>query len=135
MIEDDDFWDAFRAPDETEALRRLIASGARLRHIDPLMWAVSEGRIDLVDLMLSSNPELLNAFDTDLAWTPLMQAADVGDVKMARHLIERDAEVDARDECAYNEKPCLRPSAKVTTTLLASSSSTVRTRPSKAAWA
>jgi ankyrin repeat protein len=97
---DNPFWDAF---DDVEVLKQLVASGARLSDVDVLLHAVSIGRTDLVDIFVSSNRDLLNAFDEDLSWTPLIQAANVGDVSMVQHLLDLGAEVDARDEFRHNE--------------------------------
>jgi len=100
---DEEFVEALRASDAPEALKRLVATGAQLTDVDPVNEAVELGRADLVDLLLSSNPALIEAFDPYLYWSPLRTAARRGDVAMAQHLIDLGAKVDGRNERAYNE--------------------------------
>jgi len=51
---DEDFEEALHGPDAHDALEHLVASGARLTCVGPLLEAVELGRTDLVDLVLFS---------------------------------------------------------------------------------
>lgn len=91
------------------ALEALIADGETLRVSSEIfMAAVGTGDVELVRLLLKAGgAALLDAFDDDLAWTPLMCAAKKGDVAMTTFLIDAGADVNAHDESRIGDTALL----------------------------
>ena len=69
-----------------------------------LVYAAQRGDIELVRMLLSAGgQELLDTFDDDLAWTPLIAAAKKGDAAMVTFLLEAGADVNANDEARIGD--------------------------------
>lgn len=70
-------------------------------HMSPLLYAVQNGRNELVGLLLSAGADV-NKEDTQ-GWTPVFYAAAKGDVLLMQLLV--DAGANPAAECAYGETP------------------------------
>jgi ankyrin repeat protein len=91
------------------ALEALIADGESLRvSVQILTAAVSTGDVELVRLLLrAGGAALLDAFDADLAWTPLMWAVRKNDATMTLFLIDAGSDVNAHDESRIGDTALL----------------------------
>jgi len=83
-----------------DILKLLIQSGVPSDKQDrsgwtPLHYAVNEQKTAIVE-HLFNNPELLNIRDTN-GWTPLFLAARNGDLDTSRLLVEKGADINARN--------------------------------------
>ena len=97
-----DIFDAIRNSDVDE-VRRLINSGANLhvRLIDvsqytPLHYACLFDNEEIVDLLLNSGAEI-NIRDM-YGNTPLIDVADLGNIKYAKKLLKKGADVNAQND-------------------------------------
>ena len=81
-------------------LQELIDEGKPIGLTPSLfVHAAQSGDIELVRMLLSAGGrELLDAFDEDLAWTPLIAATKTGDAAMVALLLDAGADVNANDE-------------------------------------
>ena len=69
-----------------------------------LHFAAEDGNLNKVIELLEAGYDI-NAFDEDLAHTPLHRAARAGDVGIVKFLISAGAEVNIRDENNIGETP------------------------------
>ncbi len=81
----------------------LLDLGANVRHVDqtgntPLAWAAGFGTLAMCEAMIEAGAEVDSGSGTLIGFTPLIWAASVGeDVDKVKLLLERDADVEARD--------------------------------------
>jgi Ankyrin repeats (3 copies) len=94
---DDPLWDYLA---DRPALETLLAEGERIAVSVPIFAsAVETGDVALVRLLLKEGGDwLLDAFDPDLSWTPLMRAVKSGDLAMMTFLIDAGSDVNANEE-------------------------------------
>jgi len=59
--------------------------------------AVVQGEIDKVESLLAQNPELVNFKDSSWKWTPLFWAAVTGHKNIAEFLIDKGADINAKN--------------------------------------
>jgi ankyrin repeat domain-containing protein 49 len=67
------------------------------RHI---LWAASENKIDIVEMLLKENPELVHCKDND-GYTPLHKAAYNDNYEMAMLLLKYNADPNARTQLLW----------------------------------
>jgi ankyrin repeat protein len=81
-------------------LRELIDEGKPIGLTPSLLvYAAGGGDTELVSMLLSAGGrDLLDAFDEELSWTPLIAASKNGDAAMVTLLLEAGADVNANDE-------------------------------------
>lgn len=81
--------------DLSAARQCLAACIARDRPVQTMIVAASSGGVEAVDLLCEYGWSVTSP--TDLGFTPLMAAAELGRTDMVRHLSEADVDLDARD--------------------------------------
>lgn len=65
-----------------------------------LLWAATEDKIDIVERILSENPELVNVYDRD-GYTALHKACYNNNYELAQLLLRYNANVEARTEMQW----------------------------------